>query len=281
MILVMKIEQAPPPSFQVSEHAALKEFYDREGYVIVDNVYSASELEEIEAFFEDYRNTEERTFHGGKAYGEIDPKKELLRALQPHRTNPEPLRWMMHPRAVEVLAALFEKDPLGVQTMYYYKPPGSVGQGMHQDNFYLLASPAACMGTWTPIDDADPENGCLHVIPRSQGRGIYCNEDSTPDKQWKGMWSHLPVDQANKSTPVPVKRGQTLFFHGELPHGSGPNRSKTRSRRTFIGHYCDEATDTIAKYYFPIYNRHLETVGGVAEYAGGGPCGDGWKGAVH
>jgi hypothetical protein len=36
-------------------------------------------------------------------------------------------------------------EAYAAQSMYYYKPPGAKGQGMHQDNFYLLASPATCI----------------------------------------------------------------------------------------------------------------------------------------
>ena len=30
-----------------------------------------------------------------------------------------------------------------------------------------------------------------------------------------------------------VPKGATMFFHGHLIHGSGPNRTKDRFRRTF------------------------------------------------
>jgi ectoine hydroxylase-related dioxygenase (phytanoyl-CoA dioxygenase family) len=83
-------------------------------------------------------------------------------------------------------------------------------------------------------------------------------------------------------TPVPleVERGQTVFFSGNLIHGSGPNRTADRSRRTFIGHYIDESSDQVAKFYHPVINARGETVS-VAAPTGGGPCGDGWLGAVH
>jgi len=45
--------------------------------------------------------------------------------------NPNARRW---------LEELFGKPALGAQTMYYFKPPGRRGQGMHQDNFYLLSN---------------------------------------------------------------------------------------------------------------------------------------------
>ena len=50
-----------------------------------------------------------------------------------------------HPNVASVLGTLLGRAPLLAQTMYYFKPPGGKGQGMHQDNFYLLAAPATCI----------------------------------------------------------------------------------------------------------------------------------------
>jgi hypothetical protein len=72
-----------------------------------------------------------------------------------------------------------------------------------------------------------------------------------------------------------------MFFGGNLIHGSGPNRTTDRFRRTFIGHYVDESTEQLGKFYHPIFNMRQEVASHVAEYSGGGPCGDGWMGAVH
>lgn len=253
--------------------------FQREGYCIVDDIYSKDEIDEMETFFDDYISNGLPVFSNGDTKAsDVDPKKEILRAMHPHRHAERPKQWMMHPNIVEVLTHLFGREPLGAQTMYYYKPPGSVGQGMHQDNFYLLTSPQPCIGAWTPIDDADTENGCLHLIPRTQGKGIICKDTG---ESWKGLHTHMKGIEDLKPIPVTVKRGQTLFFHGELPHGSGPNHSKTRSRRTFIGHYCAEATKEISKFYFPILDKDFNEVSGIHEYAGGGPCQDGWQGSTH
>ena len=150
--------------------------------------------------------------------------------------------------------------------MYYYKPPQSVGQGMHQDNFYLLSKPATCTATWTPIDDTDEENGCLKVVRGSQRTEILC-----PPKE--GQENPI-AEMVKKSEVIPIcmKRGQTLFFNGQLIHGSGPNKSLTRSRRTFIGHYVDSMTEQLAKFYHPILDMEGNTISDVLVDQSGGPC---------
>jgi hypothetical protein len=72
-----------------------------------------------------------------------------------------------------------------------------------------------------------------------------------------------------------------MFFGGNLIHGSGPNRTKDRSRRSFIGHYIDEASDEVARFYHPILNMEGDVVSDIEVPVGGGPCGDNWLGATH
>jgi phytanoyl-CoA hydroxylase len=255
--------------------------FQESGYCVVDGIFSTKELAEIEVFFEEYRNCGSKVFDGGSGYEEIDISKRQLRAMHPHRYSKKVQEWFLHPGVVAILETLLGKAPLGVQTMYYFKPPGAKGQGMHQDNFYLLAAPATCIAAWTAIDEADLDNGCLWVVPQSQKHAILCPENG--GEKWMNYGdSHItkfPRDQ--KPVPVVVPKGSTMFFGGNLIHGSGPNRTKDRSRRTFIGHYIDEASEQVAKFYHPVLNARGETVRHLRVPEGGGPCGDGWLGATH
>jgi len=260
---------------------ALRADFDALGFCLANGVYAEDQLEEIEQFFEDYKRSGAMFDGSGDEYSEALKTQKQVRAMHPHRHDARAKTWFLEPRCATVLEALFGKPALGAQTMYYYKPPGAKGQGMHQDNFYLLAAPAACIAAWTPIDDAELDNGCLYLVPGSNQGDILCPESKT--ERWLGYGdSHIskfPRDV--KPMPVPVKHGQTLFFHGNTIHGSGPNRTTDRYRRTFIGHYVDEATETISRFYHPILNMQGETISHIAARAGGGPCGDDWRGAAH
>lgn len=260
---------------------AQKQQFDEFGYCVVDGLFSGSEIDEIEKFFEEYRSIGQAVFDGGLRYEEVDFSKRQLRAMHPHRYSEKVKQWFLNPNVADVLESLLGRPALGAQTMYYFKPPGAKGQGMHQDNFYLLASPATCIAAWTAIDSADTENGCLWVVPGSNHGNILCPEEG--GERWLEYGdSHItrfPRDE--KPVPVPVPRGSTMFFGGNLIHGSGPNRTQDRSRRTFIGHYIDEASEQLSKSYHPILNMQGETVSNVAVFQGGGPCGDGWRGATH
>ncbi len=256
------------------------QFHDG-GYCVVDGLFTPDELVEIEAFFEEYKKIGAAVFDSGSKFEDIDPTKRQLRAMHPHRHSEKAKQWGINPRVMAVLATLFGKPALLAQTMYYFKPPGAKGQGMHQDNFYLLANPATCIAAWTAIDAAKIDNGCLYVVPTSHRKNILCPAEGAEGWMSYGDSHIKPFPRDCTPVPLEVERGQTVFFSGNLIHGSGPNRTKDRSRRTFIGHYIDNASEQVSHFYHPVLTMSGEVVSTVKAPVGGGPCGDGWLGATH
>lgn len=254
----------------------------RDGWCVVDGLFTMEEIDEIETFFEIFKKNGAAVYDQNFRFEEIDPTQQQVRAMHPHRYSEQAKQWGLNPRVMEVLEVLLGQPALMAQTMYYFKPPGAKGQGMHQDNFYLMAAPATCIAAWTAIDTAALDNGCLYVVPGSHRHDIYCPK-AVPGETWNAYGdSHInPFPRGVKPIPVEVPRGSTMFFGGQLIHGSGPNRTKDRSRRTFIGHYVNEATDSLAQYYHPVHNGAGEVVSTVVATKGGGPCGDGFGGGVH
>ena len=257
-----------------------KQQYFEQGYCVVEGLFSESEISEIEVFFEEFKLNGAKVYDG-LGYEETDITKSQLRAMQPHRHDSRAKGWLLQENVAAVLEELLGKPALGAQTMYYFKPPGGKGQGMHQDNFYLLAKPATCIAAWTAIDTADLDNGCLWLVPGSHRESILCPEEGV--ERWlnygDGHISKFP--RGTKPIPVVVPRGSTMFFSGNLIHGSGPNRTKDRFRRSFIGHYIDEASVQVSQFYHPVLNMAGEVVSEsqVAVASGGGPCGNG--GGMH
>lgn len=269
---------SPSPLLSASQ----KRQFEEDGYCIVHDLFSAAEIQEIEDFFEAFKQVGGKVFDGDSTYTEIDPTKRQVRAMHPHRHSQKAQEWMLNPNVAQVLETLLEKPALAAQTMYYFKPPGAKGQGMHQDNFYLVAQPATCIAAWTAIDDADLENGCLYVVPGSHRSDILCPSEKSKERWLDYGDSHIGhFPRETKPVPVLVPRGATMFFNGNLIHGSGPNRTADRCRRTFIGHYIDEASQQVAHHYHPVLNMRGEVVTSVEQYQGGGPCGDGWEGGEH
>jgi hypothetical protein len=69
-----------------------------------------------------------------------------------------------------------------------------------------------------------------------------------------------------------MEPGDVLFFNGQLIHGSYPNSSRDRFRRSLIGHYIVGEAEKVAKFYHPVLRMDGSQVElGISER--GGPCG--------
>ena len=200
-----------------------------------------------------------------------DPLRRYPRMAQMHRWDDTSLRWLLDPRISSRLAHLLGGDPFAVQTMVYFKPPGSRGQALHQDNFYLRAQPGTCVAAWLALDGADEDNGCLLVVPGSHRWPILCTEAADTRESFTDVT--VPLPPGERAIPVRMDPGDVLFFNGSLVHGSLPNRTEDRFRRALIGHYIQAEARQVAEYYHPVLRmdgRPLEL--GVSE--GGGACGE-------
>jgi ectoine hydroxylase-related dioxygenase (phytanoyl-CoA dioxygenase family) len=257
----------------------LKDSFDREGYAVVRGLFSREEVEEIRKTFEEIHRTEiKERGHNDGIQDPHDPLFQYPRIVHPHRFNATARRYMLHPGVRARLEVLFGQEPVATQTMYYFKPPGARGQAMHQDNMYLLVDPGTCIAAWTAIDRCDRENGCMMVVPGTQNGNLLCQEPGDLQISFSRGVTRIP--KGLKAIEVPMEPGDTLFFGGSLIHGSGPNRSKDRFRRSFIGHYAAGTLDKISKFYLPLVGMDGEDFE-VPANAGGGPCGTEWVGGVH
>jgi len=214
---------------------------------------------------------------GGRGeYTPDDPLKFYPRMMYPH-AHPElpvgPLsrRYLLDPRVYPYLSAFMEDEPVGVQTMFYFKPPKARGQELHQDNYYLRVKPGTCMAAWIAIDDADFENGGMKVVPGSQDFEVVCPTEA--DASTSFTTDFVAPPEGYEAVHVDLKAGDVLFFNGSLIHGSSPNVSDTRFRRSLICHYVPRHCVEIGHWYLADILTFDGTPVSFEEASGGGPCG--------
>jgi phytanoyl-CoA hydroxylase len=249
-----------------------KESFDRDGYVVARGVFPPDEVDRLRDHFMALRR------HGshpddlvGVDAGSRDPLRRYPRMAQMHRWDGTSLRWLLDARIRDRLTALLGSEPYAVQTMLYFKPPGSRGQALHQDNFYLRAEPGTCVAAWLALDRADEANGCMLVVPGSHRWPVLCTEKANTRVSFTDVTVPLPDGVA--AQPAIMDSGDILFFHGSLVHGSMPNTTTGRFRRALIGHYIQAEARQVAEYYHPALRMdgtalHLDVS------AGGGACGE-------
>lgn len=276
----MVIDSSPLNAPETSSYA---EKFARDGYVIVRGLFSPQEVEEIrQEFAKIHADGVPGFYEPNKAHDGVenpnDPLYHYPRVMMPHRFNQMARRYMLHPKVCAQLRALFGQEPVATQSMFYFKPPGARGQALHQDQFYLLVEPGTCIAAWTAIDDCDAENGGMMVVPNTQDAPVVCPDEANKGESYTRHF--VPVPKGHKAVMAEMKAGDTLFFNGNVIHGSGPNRSKTRFRRSFICHYAQGDLRRISGGYRPLV-RMDGTDFEVEPQTAGGPCGEGWGGSLH
>jgi len=245
--------------------------YEAEGYLVVKGLFTYQEVEEIRETFEAVSRTVVAGYFEPAIDAEGgDPLKRYPRVIHPHRFHDTAKKYMLHRPVFQILAQLLGEEALAAQSMYYYKPPGSRGQALHQDNFYLKVEPGNCIAAWTAIDPADEENGCMLVVPKTNEHEVVCPEQADENESFTSHYVRPPG--GSYSIPVHMDPGDVLFFNGNLIHGSYRNKSKDRFRRAFICHYVNASADRIHQHYRPLYRGDGSTVD-LEDQVDGGPCG--------
>jgi ectoine hydroxylase-related dioxygenase (phytanoyl-CoA dioxygenase family) len=255
--------------------------FHRDGYHIARGLFSPQEAAEIrDAFMAQNANgpvpgLSETSRKNVAAYDPNDPLSRFPRMMNPHRHPDKPvgplsLKYLLDKRIEDHLTDLMGEEPIAAQTMFYFKPPGARGQDFHQDNFYLRVKPGTCYAAWVAVDECDEENGTMSVVPTSNAMDIVCPEKANSELFF--TTEHIDIPAGMQAVPCILKPGDVLFFNGSIIHGSFPNTSKTRFRRSFICHYVPASCIEVSEWYKPLLRFNGQPTE-KAKATGGGPCG--------
>jgi len=251
--------------------AEQKEFFNQNGYLIVSGLFSQEETAYYRDYYMELRHDERcQADRRPKDSKQKDPLLAYPRLMQMHRWDAVTLQWLLDQRLNQCMTGLLEREPLAVQTMLYFKPPKARGQALHQDNYYLRVQPGTCLAAWMALDRCDEVNGCLQVVAGSHNWPVLCTEKANTKKSFTDVT--VPIPEGSTVVPVVMQPGDVLFFNGSLVHGSLPNRSRTRFRRSLIAHYIEGDSEQVARAYNPVL-RMDGTVVDVALSERGGQCG--------
>ena len=246
--------------------------FTADGYAVARGLF---DLEEVDRLLDHFMDLRRRGAYADDLAGvpadRRDPLRRYPRMAQMHRWDQTSLRWLLDVRLRNRVSVLAGAEPYAVQTMFYFKPPGSRGQALHQDNFYLRAEPGTCLAAWMAVDAADEANGCMQVVPGSHRWPVLCTTEADTTVSFTDVTVPLPAGQ--RVVPVLMNAGDVLFFNGSLVHGSTPNSTTDRFRRALIGHYIQGDARQVAAYYHPAL-RMDGTPLRLDISEGGGVCGE-------
>ncbi|CAG0888210.1 unnamed protein product [Darwinula stevensoni] len=151
-------------------------------------------------------------------------------------------RYCFLPQVLDNVESVIGPNIKAMHTMLINKPPDS-GQmtsrhPMHQDLHYFPFRPAdGIVASWTAMEPVHKENGCLFVVPGTH-KGTLLQHDYP---EWEGgvnkFYHGVRGFHDTNHTYVEMEKGDTVFFHPLLLHGSGSNTTNG-FRKAISCHYA-------------------------------------------
>lgn len=220
----------------------MKRFYDENGYLVVESLFSEEELagvrERVDALVADPDSAPEGVTVGreGDTKAETKGTGAVRGGAFLVRFVPFFQDFARTPKLLDVVRGLLGPRVKVFRDQMLLKPPGGQAKPLHQDQSYFLVEPEDDLVTaWIALDEATVDNGCMTYVPGSHRHGIF---PITPDPE--RPVHHVP-DTGDLDLPdavaCPVPPGSVIFHHGCSLHASAENRTDTW-RKALIMHFA-------------------------------------------
>lgn len=204
-----------------------------DGYLVVPDVLTPSELEGLNAAIDDAVARKVEGYEWGASQ----------RIHNLHRDYPAIRDLWRHPKVLRMLSLIFDSPARPYQSLTYVF--GSQ-QKPHQDTVALTPFPAGRMcGVWTALEDIQPDSGELVVYPGShRARRVYtqkagvakvAGDYSDFGRGFNPLWREIIADTPPEH--YRPKAGTVLIWHENLMHGGAVRIDRSKTRRSIVCHY--------------------------------------------
>jgi len=229
------------------------EQFEREGYSIFRNVLDQALIRE--------------------SSNHIDWLLEQNPGLRPEQlhhslmtNDPFWVRLVSDPRLLDI-AEQFIGPNIALFASHYISKPPFDGQPVlwHQDGSYWPLEPMEVVTLWLAVDRAEPDNGCMRVIPRTQHMDLQKMKERTGASVLGSAIDDEFVDE-NKAVDIVLDPGDVSVHHPNVIHGSNANTSPRRRAGLTI-RYIPTSTRIISDEQWPsAFLLRGKAIPGVNDY---------------
>ncbi|XP_014463049.2 phytanoyl-CoA dioxygenase, peroxisomal isoform X1 [Alligator mississippiensis] len=215
-----------------------RHFYDENGYLLIKNLVSD---EDIERFRNEFIKICKKEIQVPGliamrdvtiAKSEFVADEKAITKIQDFQEDAELFRYCTLPQILKYVECFTGPNIMAMHTMLINKPPDpgkmSSRHPMHQDLHYFPFRPAdLIVAAWTAMERVDRSNGCLVVLPGTHKGSLkqhdYPEWEGGVNKMYHGVRDY---DANQPRVHLEMKKGDTVFFHPLLIHGSGANQTQ-------------------------------------------------------
>src|SRR5271169_956892 len=213
--------------------------YDRDGFIVVPDVFSAEDVAELRRVTDEFVSASATVTANDSVYDLEDthsadePRVRRLKA--PHAIHPVYMRASRNPKVVELLTDLwgslrYDTGKLNMKSAGYGAPIE-----WHQDWAFYQHTNEDLAAVGIMIDDVDMENGPMMVVPGSNQGPIH--DHHGPDGRFCGAIDPATCDIGiSRAAPCLGSAGSITVHHVRAVHGSATNLSG-KPRRFLLFQY--------------------------------------------
>ncbi|KAJ8964872.1 hypothetical protein NQ314_004554 [Rhamnusium bicolor] len=240
-----------------------KQFYEKNGYLLVKNNVSEELINKVCQRFVDFCNKKvevnvitvmkDPSLKTKGVQGEL-----LINKIQDFLFDDVFWEYARDKRVIDIVEGIIGPNITGAHSMFINKPPnadpGASLHPLHQDLHYFPFRPAdRIVASWTALERVDEQNGCLYVIPGSHKGSLYKHD--YPKGYKNAMYHGVQGYDHLAKVHVVMAKGDTVFFHPILLHGSGPNYTQG-FRKAISCHYADSKNS----YFIDVHGTSQENI---------------------
>ncbi|VVC34362.1 Phytanoyl-CoA dioxygenase [Cinara cedri] len=167
-----------------------------------------------------------------------------------------------YPKMLDIVESIIGPNVMAMHSMFINKQPdigtNSSRHPVHQDLHYFPFRPTNwIVAAWTACGSVTENNGCLYVIPGSHTSELHSHYYPEPkDGEINKMYHEMKTNKNEnyKKVFLEMEKGDTVFFHPLLIHGSGINKSQD-FRRCISVHYASSDC-----YYIDVAGTSQESI---------------------
>jgi ectoine hydroxylase-related dioxygenase (phytanoyl-CoA dioxygenase family) len=228
----MEMDGPPATDFEVGIGRAERDFYAEHGYLVVERVTTAAELDWLSRTYDALlarprSGLPDGVFDVTRPYGSLAPPS-VGQLLMPERFVAAVRSTALWRNARRIAVELLGVPAAEVQDWGHlvFKAAGTGGETpWHQDEAYWdVRRHYHAVAAWLPLQDVDVHNGCLWFLPGSHRGQVVRHRHLGDDPAVHLLEPATPID-THRAVPVSLPAGGMSFHHPRVLHFAGANRS--------------------------------------------------------
>ena len=244
--------------FTVNDATNLKEYYQSQGYVVIDRLLKHEKIDNLIKQYEKIKRSKFFVYYSQSVHRPLRPKISPEGLIEESIERPSHLKFfpdfsravldcLVDPEISNVLSILSGSSSHSLWlNMFFDKSPGTVE---HQDHYYLDTDPPGnLIGVWYALENIHPESGCFFVVPGSHKGQVISRKNYSPQKEgvkavaaehdeMRKKVMNLIRENNYQYKAFPLNKGDVLFWHPYTIHGAYNNSNPQFSRKSLTGHF--------------------------------------------